>query len=546
MDVTDKLEGMGVQRGAPSSRPQSPTSDIPAELGTDEARVVGAVGVVGSLNETMFDEVRDTRFDPKDAFRRSHSTRQPSRRDSSLGLLNEQRLRYLEQPPPPTFYDSQSSDDSDGLDEHSRLGGLELNEYAAALDSVPEERDSFSTCRDLPYIDRTKQPLPPLPPHAQARRHSKSSAKPSPKRTSIPRIPASDNRSSKWSTRSVQRSPVAPNDRDKHDTRVLSMLSDASTWEADVEFCYQQEAESTCDFDWQGVAPSLCDPPLDQSGSRGRVSACVPCTPLLDSAASSPSLKHASGRATTETPSSSLHTRGTSVGHRGFLAARKGSFESTRKRSHVPSALGLMPGTPNVSVLSPVYSIGGREDGDNKTTFSPDTLHFRGFDSVNSGSVEYLSDPESGESGESGHGKSSSYGSYESVVRPALNDGDRARWSFTSLTSVPDLLHSQRRSRQSIHKNANSTPLASLPQSPVVEVAGSTEESQLDPSAPDAATARQTLTMRRPQSTSDRTVLQAAGKAVQRSRPPAPSRFSRLIHADASALKSPEDRPGWI
>lgn len=551
VDVVEKLERMNVPRGAPSSRPTSPVTDLPAELPSDPAQMTGSLGVVSSIDETIFDEARDTRFDPQEVFKPAHPSQQSSKRPikkSSLATLNDQRLRFLEETPAPTFYESQSSGESDA-DHETSLGSPDANECAAVLASVPEEHDSLSLQRRHASIDRRTQPLPPLPQHPPAKRTSKSAHKrPKSLRASIQSTNASEKRSSKRSSRSTQQSSMSLNRPGSKEFNFPTMLSDAR-WEDDVDFCYQQHAESTCNFDWEGVEPQVRAASIAESDVDGgvRLSAWSPYSTLVDPLDSSPRpLTHGAS----STRSSAIHFRGGSVGHRGFLAARKTSVESLqtkKKKKKAPPDLEFTPCPSRPGMLSPVGSESGQTGGNLETPFSPGARHLDGLDSFTSGSTEYLSDPESSRTGRT---QPSSYGSYESVGRPNNSDAEKSRWSSGSTTSLPELLHSSRRSRRSIRKSHISQPLESLPQSPTTPEGPGDQGKQQEGSkdASDVALtspSTNTLFMRRPQSTSDRAMLQAAGKAVQRTRPAPPNRFSQLVRTNA-AQQAAAEHAGWI
>jgi len=215
-----------------------------------------------------------------------------------------------------------------------------------------------------------------------------------------------------------------------------------------------------------------------------------------------------------------------------------------------------------------VFSVTGADDETFKTPNTSSALQFLGGlnGANNRGSTEYLSDPESIRTGGSKHRKSSSYGSWESIARPPgggaghppLRDA-AARWSVASTNSIPDLLHSKRKSRSSLlHKSIISRPLESLPQSPdkpsksggLLEGAGAEEESSIVPRAAQIQPMRNTFVIRRaPETEGDRaaTALQGAGRAVQRGRPPTPSQFSRLLQPEEAArVQSDRDAGGWI
>ncbi|KAK4543115.1 hypothetical protein LTR36_005892 [Oleoguttula mirabilis] len=548
-NLSEKLPAMGVERGAPSSRPTSP---VPAEPPIDRPHFYGSIDQAKSVDETMFDEAKDTNFDPDAALERFHSTEQPTRhprRYSSLTALNERRLRFLQQEPPPTLSESHRSSESDAPGDHTQHASTQLAGYASALDDVAEERDSSSLRRISEHVDRAKQPLPALPPQTVPKKSSRSSLRPSnPATPSIASIVSTDRRSSvmsKRSSRSTYKSPAISSTPASNETRRPSVLSDA-TWEDDVDFCYQQEAESTCDFDWQSYIPAR-ESSIAESDGGVRLSAWLDLSPPAEYENPRARQQPVSADVATKNAYPELHRRGSSVGHRGFLAARKGSCELLQKKSLTPPALRHPSGPAPMSILSPVLSVTGADEDAPKVPYPPGTLHFPGFDGANRASAEYLSDPESVRTGGSKHSKSSSYGSYDSIARPAPATADKTRWSMASSSSIPDLLHSKRRSKPSVHKSMISRPLESLPQSPGAECnGGAEEESTIVPRATQIEPMRNTFVMRRPQSPRETAVLQSAGRAVQRSRPPTPSRFSRLLHVEGSRQLAATPAPGWI
>lgn len=546
-DLSEKLPAMGVGRDALSSRPTSP---IPAELPTERPHLFGSIDQASSVDEKVFDERKDTNFDPSVALERLASTKESPRhprRHSSLTALNEQRLKFLQQDTRPTFDESNSSGQSDGPSDDNQRASAQYTGYTSALDDVAEERDSASLWRSSEHIDRARHPLPALPPQATTTESSRTSLRPShPATASMISIASSGKRSSTMSKRSSQsffKSPAVSSTSAASEAKRPSIISD-TTWEDDVDFCYQQEAESTCNFDWQSFVPARESSIADSDGEV-RLSAWLNPTPSIE--AESP---HARQQQTTvdlvkEQAASGLHRRGLSVGHRGFLAARKGSSDLLRQKGAVPPALELVSGPAPMNDLSPAISVTRTNKETGTAPSSPGTLRLHGYDGTNRASAEYLSDPESVLTGGSKHSKSSSYGSYESIARPTPTNADKARWSLASSSSVPDLLHSKRRSKAPVHKSIISRPLESLPQSPGAED-GDYPESPIVPRATHLEPMRNTFAMRRPHSSRDTAVLQSAGRAVQRNRPPTPSRFSHLLQGEESRQLAATAPPGWI
>lgn len=653
-DLSAKLPAIGVERGSPSSRPTSPVAvEFPGEI-----PLVGLLPVVGSIDETVFDEINDTKFEPDPALQRLHQTQQSprlARRYSSMSALNEQkqssgrsvqsrgtfykddessppsqdkvqeqRGRYGHRSPPPvTYYDASDSSPSPRrvLQQHrSRPPRTYFETNDSSESDAPSDRTlpyrsraspeasskgfsppagashvspgKVSTTEDEPvspltpsrtglhgvcggmqdlsepfhYIDRSKLPLPPLPQAQVSKQASLSSLNVSDlSNSSCLSISSSDRPSSvksKRSSQSAHKSPAESNTSTASDARRPSILSDA-TWEDDVDFCYEQNAESTCQFDWNTTPKSVRDQSIaDSEGGEGRLTTWLAPSPILGSE-SPPSSRAAPSEDRTilhpRMDSPSQHSRGSSVGHRGFLAARLGSNKNGPRRGSAdrgfkakygPPAIGVTPSPAPVNILSPVLSVSGDQPEPTKPPFSPGTLHFHAFDGANRASAEYLSDQESTSTGYTKHSKSSSYGSYESVLRPgASNAGrDAARWSVASVNSVPELVHSKRKSKASLHKGLISKPLESLPQSPG-DQDSFPEGCTAVPPASQIEPMRYTFVMRRPESVSDRTVLQAAGRAVQRGRPTTPT-LSRLLGDEYRPQRASSAQPpgpqGWI
>lgn len=318
------------------------------------------------------------------------------------------------------------------------------------------------------------------------------------------------------------------------------MLSNAS-WEDDIDFCYENEAESTSDFNWNVNKRG----PLGPEQSDGGVAPPAPPyhahTPaVISNSANSSSETIAERRRSQLASGSGKHRRGSSVGHRGFLAAR-GSSQDLKQ---VPSPVYITPDPVQVNVLSPVLSVSGMEDENQKTQLSQGTVNLSNLNGVGADS---LSDPESWRnSDDSRHRKSSSYGSYESIARPPLPQQPTNRWSVASASSMPDLLHSRSRSKLRLSKKTISAPLESLPQSPGD---GGKAEHELDstivPRSLRDPSIRTSFVKPKPQAPGDRAMLTSAPKAVKRGRPA--SRSSRVMHQTPQVeLEAGSAGPAWI
>lgn len=548
-DLDEKHRQLGISRGSPSSRPSSP---IPVELPTERPRLASPLGQATSSDETVFDEERDTRFNPDAASRALHTTGSPTRfprRYSSLGALKEQSPQASHRSPD-TFYESSSSHEGNAGAACDHIQAAQITQIGVASSPVADRIRDQANRLSQSYSYRARQPLPPLPPQAPLNKPSKSSPKPErAANVSTPSLAAAESiHASPKSKRSSHSTKIAsPATCSTPDLRRPSTIWD-TTWEDDVDFCYEQEAESTCDFDWDG-AMTLHRQSVESDGGV-RLSSYAPSVANGLSRDTTGLARNASDKnecgTKTERLSSQLRSRSSvSVGHRGFLQARNSSVDlSGSKRSSGPPHLEWTPSSTQVSILSPVFSVLDKTETTPTTPLSPDAKHFPRFEATNN---DYLSDPESCLTGGSRHRKSSSYGSYESFARPAAAKTETGRWSIASSTSVPELMHSRRKSRQSVQKGMISQPLESLPQSPNQSDGSREEDSTIVPRSLRTGPVRNTFVMRRPQTPEDRTTLQAAGRAVQRGRPPTPNRFSRLLSgAEPSGQQPPVGETTWI
>ncbi|KAK3112543.1 hypothetical protein LTR53_011076 [Teratosphaeriaceae sp. CCFEE 6253] len=283
-DLSEKLPAMGVERGSPSSRPTSPvpgergvpasrpTSPLMCELDSDRPWLAASSGPGSGIDGMMFDEAKETIFDPTLAIRQIDKpqiqTRFPQRK-SSLVSLNERRLQYLDglassPEQDPTAGSLQQDNDSAGNDQHPGARGRKASR---SLEDVTEECDRASSCRTSSTIDRSRQPLPPVPQQSESGRRSRSSLRQTSAAT-ISMMSTTPNevtsRPSRRSSASTFQSPTAPTTARSSNPTLTSLLS-AATWEDDVEFCYQQEAESTCHYDWRQNARPTPEPSIAES-----------------------------------------------------------------------------------------------------------------------------------------------------------------------------------------------------------------------------------------------------------------------------------------
>ncbi|RMY47385.1 hypothetical protein D0865_08702 [Hortaea werneckii] len=468
VDVTEKLGQIGVSRGSPSSRPTSPVSNPAAESPTRGAHSAGSFGTVGNIDETMLDKTKDVIVEPNRSFSAAHLNKKlpnPPQRDSSLGALNDYRLKYLETPQP-VSHDNNTSNECQNR--HNTLVMSGADELAATLHPVPEEQSLASMTPEPSEIDRTKQPLPPLPPHANIKRDS----------TVYEAIPVVEN--------------VRAFDC------LESSLSEAN-WQDDVDFCYEQQAESTCNFDWQNPDPSQVErSSVSESNGSARSFIRVPHSSL------DMSTPWRSGRKSIEAfvprtyPPSGMYLRNVSTGHH----TRHNSAHPIRNSINVPPTW-----RPTYNAAQPPSQANG-----NGSKEESSTAHL-------ASTIPHV---------------------YNSTGGTKITLPGKARWTFTSTHSVPELLHRRSRERRSIPKLSISQPLETLPQSPADGCPTNGQERAQSEAAPSLET---TTTIRRPESSFERTALQAAGKAVQRSRPPPTgNRLSRI----ESVEQFDDERAGWI
>ncbi|CAK1366448.1 unnamed protein product [Cercospora beticola] len=485
-----------------------------------------------SVDETTFDETADTKFNNLDEhFNARPALKSPPRRSprhsaSSPNLLSPSASSAAHTTP---HLHSDTFDD-------------ETRQSPPSKESPPSGQLAQIPTRGRPLGQsfREKQPLPPVPGQAAAtaigQQPSKTSVAsdrhiiglqfPAPPGAKI-EYPASiashkSKRSSKSAAPTVQSAS----------TRAFSDIPVGLDWEDDIDWAFEQEAEATCDFDWEKHAASESDAkeqlpvpsPDDESPETGGSGGVRLSGWMNDPSALESDAKHIS---TSSTPGTSPymedglpqnHKRGSSVGHRGFLAARNASSDKLTK-------------TPPMSV-------------EIKTSESPyaSQTYFPAFDSS---IPEYLSDPESTRVGGSKHRKSSSYGSFESSGRSlqTTSASESTRWSSASTSSIPDLLHSYNTNRKSVRKSAASgtfRTLESVPHSPdEKDESKSFPDFEERPTVTDRAISDGIL-MRRPATPGDRALLFQSGRVVQRGRAINPSRMQ------IQSLPGDGQEGGWI
>ncbi len=486
----------------------------------------------------------------------SHGHRHPRRESSLVGLPVESRMNQNARPEMATFYES---DDSSSAEADATL----TTRPSAAQIQVAAQPRELNGLQGLPPDDiafRSKQPLPPVPGPKAARA---AALKPS-RLDDLARVPSfqlqipgeqswspRSKRSSRHSSHSSKSIGKSPSQSSSTGLRQSTIVSD-TTWEDDVDFIYEQEAESTCDFTWdagRGQSPAPASYRSSMSPAMAVYHAHSPGDPPLSahkvpvrddriSEPAQPDLRRQ------DEPQKRLH-----VGHRGFLAARSSSQDLTAVKQS-PSPVQIKSSSSCGSLLSPVLSITGEDDLPNK----PPLTHTTHFYSQHVIDPARLSDPEScRNSGSTQHRKSSSYGSHESSARTTLATSalrETARWSMASCSSLPsslpDLMHSRPRSKLILSKSVISAPLESLPQSPPPKKAE--EDSTVVPREFRESTVRNSFILRRAQSPCDRAVLPAAGRTVRNrgSRASLPRQASRLPLVGRDGMASSGDLPGWI
>lgn len=500
--------------------------------------------VAESLDETTFDETQETKFNP-DAFETIHEVHSgPQSPDKTPKHYSSM-----------TALSSQSANDPEKLRHLIKERALRKEDVPPTLRATPSP-DTRVSLPTRPAVlpkavsgpletpagqsQRAQQPLPPVPAQAVRKVPSKSSMR-SAGGTLGQLFPAPPGYRASSAAGSVTGS-VAGSFVSKRSSKSVATVNSRTdvlvepTWEDDIDFAFDQEAEASCDFDWENVTSPPEDeddvltpaahPPLDEdespSGEPGgvRLSAWLGDAPSIPSSTSTDHFHH---------------KRGSSVGHRGFQAARTGSNDGAAQISP-PLALKLGSSASG----SPVPLIKASLLDCEKSPYTEGEMNFPGFDPTRY--PEYLSDPESS-SRSSQRRKSSSTNSYESSGMSLKTGSDTTRWSSASASSVPDLLQSRRKSRSEVRKSRRmSRPLESV-------TSADEDEEEVEVSAtPRLQVTRahtDTFMMRRPSTSGDRALLFSAGRTVQRGRSATPP--SRIALAGNNLAEVPgEDRTGWI
>ncbi|KAK5166137.1 uncharacterized protein LTR77_008398 [Saxophila tyrrhenica] len=492
--------------GTSKSRPVSPLS--PSELGDDPPHINTPVEPIARLDDTIFDAVAATN---QNTLTRSRSVPHFPRRYSSLTAMKGEDGTTPPHRQLTTFYESDSSSVSGGRDSPEDQQEEHPNGTAPVAPVLiphtiprPKQDDIFF---------RSKQPLPPIPSRHSSRNLSKASSRsgggylppvslqiPSEHAWS-PKSKQSSKRSSKRSSRSSRSLRKSPSQSSSTGVRQSTIVSD-TTWEDDVDYCYEQEAESTCNFNWGTNAGGSEHYLLEDDELNLATSPYHAHSPTIAHEAG-PQIRVSNNKDTIAERRMSRRIEEparapSSVGHRGFLAARRSSTDLSR---HIPTPVQITPSSSTPDLLSPVLSVNGEEK---QTT--PKPLHDSGVGSLN---APILSRADSRRtSAGPRHHKSSSHGSNASSAR-ASSRGNREskRWSIASGASNSELNHGGARHKVVLSKTIISAPLESLPQSPPYERDTEAGQAKHQPN-------RDSFVMRRPQDPQEHAVWQAAGRAA--------------------------------
>nr|POE76175.1 hypothetical protein CFP56_59655 [Quercus suber] len=432
---------------------------------------------------------------------------------------------------------------------------------------VPEEEPvplAGETRSDRGIIDRSKLPLPPLPvPKSSTSQLSIRSAEkyaedPNPRQRSASssgkaakdEFLASDSSlgslSAPLATKAFlamleQTAPTPSRVTEAHknlsSTRVKTKGSlPAKSWEDDIDFCYEQAAESSCDFDWKSNTSQRPSPHLlvvDTQAVRAFADPWIMTSPTSQDLGS-PSLSESSSSMRRSISGRAHYRRGLLVGHHAFPTRHKHFGDVTNSNTVEP----LIP-KHQFSVTTE-----GQESSSAFRATKLDQLSKRHapIAALNltdlSGQIDYLSDPESCDWKRR---ISSSYGSCRSSLRRSRTEpaGETARWSSTSSSSVPDLLRSERKSDNSLHDQFSFCDL--LDAHPNSAAAGLEDTGLHQRSHSPESDQR---FQHGPQNPSDRAIWQNAGRAAQRGKLDRNSQSAPAIPAMSSrrALRSPFSR----
>ena len=376
------------------------------------------------------------------------------------------------------------------------------------------------------HSDVAQQHSPPPPVHAILRAAFRDSLDPATEWAMLSTVDMAGKKTaqsslSKRSSPSLARSPAATSSVSDF-FRSPSPFSTA-TWEDDVDFCYQQEAEATCEFDWDNVAEAQ-ETELTQTSLEIRSSAGIAQfgPPISDfpNLRQPPSTDSFSAR----NQAMNQHKRGSSVGHRGFLAARMSSVDMLNK----PNISSFGQSRPESRIIPPTLPVPDIAQELSHSRSTPAGLNLSGIDNL-----QPLGNAPTK------HRKSNSFDASERRIRPEKISSEATRWSSAPFSSLPDLLHSHRRSRSSIRKCQISSPMECLSQNPIPEL-------EAPPEFYEVSADQDAFMMRRPQTSGDRALLQAAGRASQRGRSPLLIQTSRTPIRPNQEVSSLPPGPDWI
>ena len=252
--------------------------------------------------------------------------------------------------------------------------------------SIPPITAQVQHCSPSEVKYRARQPLPALPQRATSQGH--------PKRMTQDSQLSCSTASSSDSYRSSQHIRTAGpwTCLDEHGSTVEPV---EASWEEDVDFCYEREAESTCDFNWDEN---------EQIDSGFRLSKFLPSTE---------SSRNSAFFASPDINASPVQPRRSSiVGHRGFQQARNTAGINATSEDRVSAQ------------ESQDQLVAITEEP--KTPFGPEIMHI-------DTSLESTSDSASTRTGTSFYDDSGSH--------PAP-PSDNGHSSVASLSSVPELMPS--------------------------------------------------------------------------------------------------------
>lgn len=583
------------------SRPLSPIDPNPPRL--------PAAARMSFFDDTIFNEVKETPFKPEDEGRALQQYRQASRDPKRFStMVARNSLMFPEEPilQTPDTFSNRNPLESRGMDQlHVSRDDPEVNSQSPrTFDAMKEDNEKAVGLQHHDVVYSSKRPSIPVPEQKPTAKSSESSLGSTSENSSsmtqldlpVERTVASDSISPSRLSGPTCKSPALSFSNNVRESTVFA----DSAWEDDIDFVYEQEAEATCDFDWDFTGRSHANSFQSDGGVRlsqssyGTRASSVYSGDARDGNRESRVLSDGprNGRVLNsgatiaerrEAQQAAEHARGSSVGHRGFAAARNSNGDNLAKGGKLPP-LNIPARSSQGDALSPVCSITDSDDETPKSPLTPSKLEFP-MPPGSSGPLRFplppaspdlpefpmppsgnrtsdstSSDLESWRNG-SKHRKSSSYGSFEDFKRASTapstapssvpSSRDTGRWSMASAgstPSVPSLINSRHRRASSLSKAVISPPLETLTQRPDEEKLSEGE----GPSVPQTLRLdpeRGSFVIRRPRTSGDRRLLQAAGRAVQRYRPTTPNSSSRGVQAPepfSGRMESSMNAPEWI